>query len=221
VAVRSRLHHHAETRNVVEFDGAIEPIPGKSVFLRRPEPEDLAVILSLLNDPAVTSSTEFVGVPVSRDMNVDFHRGASQRDAFHLAIIDREGGRAVGVTMVHRIDWRTQTAHHGVKMLREVSGQGFATDACTARNTFLFFQLGLRKLVWRALDFNVASQRLAERLGYTLEGRERQAVQRDGRWCDVLTYGLLRSEAEQMESYAAYRRLIVPVDVHAAPEASA
>lgn len=204
----------------MEFDGAIEPIPGKLVFLRRPEPEDHAVILSLLNDSAVTSSTEDVGAPVSSHMNADFHRGASQRDTFHLAIIDRAAGRAVGVTMVHHIDWRSQTAHGGVKVLPQMSGRGFATDAYMARNTFLFFRLGLRRLAWRALDFNVASQRLAERLGYTLEGRERQAVQRDGRWCDVLTYGLLRSEAEQMEPYTAYRRLIVPVDVRAAPEAS-
>jgi RimJ/RimL family protein N-acetyltransferase len=86
-----------------------------------------------------------------------------------------------------------------------------------ALSAFLFFRLGLRRLVWRSLDFNVASQRLALRVGFVLEGREREAVQRDGRWCDILTYGLLRREAASMDAYRDYRRIVVPVDVEVSP----
>jgi RimJ/RimL family protein N-acetyltransferase len=192
----------------------MEPLPGRNVFLRRPEAEDMDLVLRLLNDPFVTSSTVEVGMPVGAQQNIAFHKDASRPETVHLAVVERASGRTVGVTIVHRIDWRTQTAEHGMKMHPESAGQGLATDACMTRNAFLFFRLGLRRLVLRSLDFNIASQRLAARLGYRLEGREREAVQRDGRWCDILTYGLLRHEAEAMDSYREYRRLVVPVDVH-------
>jgi RimJ/RimL family protein N-acetyltransferase len=199
----------------------IEPIPGREVFLRRPEPADMEVILHLLNDPLVTSSTEEVGMPVSERQNFAFHEETVSRSSAYLAIVERSTQKTVGVASVHRIDWTTQTAHGGIKILESASGRGFATDAYFARNTFLLFRLGLRRLIWRSLDFNVASQRLAVRLGYRLEGQEREAVQRDGRWCDVLTYGLLRHEAEALDVYAEYRRMIVPVDVRAVGEAGA
>jgi [ribosomal protein S5]-alanine N-acetyltransferase len=199
----------------------VEPIPGREVFLRRPEAEDMDLVLRLLNDPAVTSSTVEVGMPVSSQQNMAFHRDGARPDAVHLAVVERASMQAVGVTVIQKIDWRTQTAEHGMKMDPQSVGRGLATDACMARNTFLFFRLGLRRLVWKSLDFNIASQRLALRLGYRLEGREREAVQRDGRWCDILIYGLLRREAEEMDAYREYRRLVVPVDYQASAVDSA
>lgn len=193
----------------------MEPIPGREVFLRRPEPEDMDLVLRLLNDPFVASSSVEVGMPVSFEQNIAFHRDGGRTDVAHLAVIERASERAVGVAVIQKIDWRTQTAEHGIKMDPQSAGRGLATDACMTRNAFLFFRLGLRRLVWRSLDFNVASQKLALRLGYRLEGREREAVQRDGRWCDILNYGLLRSEAEALDSYREYRGLVVPVDVQA------
>jgi RimJ/RimL family protein N-acetyltransferase len=198
----------------------LEPIPGREVFLRRPEPADMEVLLKLLNDPMAASFTEEVGMPVAEMHNIAFHEQNARRASTHFAIVERSTQKTVGVTVVNRIDWTTQTAHHGIKMLESASGRGLATDACLARNTFLLFRFGLRRLVLRSLDFNVASQRLAVRLGYRLEGREREAVQRDGRWCDVLTYGLLRHEAEALDVYSEYRRMVVPADVRAVTDST-
>ena len=173
------------------------------------------LVLRLLNDPLVTSSTVEVGMPVSSQQNISFHRDGGRPNVAHFAIVERACERAVGVAITKNIDWRTQTAEGGIKLESDASGRGLAADACMARDTFLFFRLGVRRLTWCALDFNIASQKLAVRLGYRLEGREREAVQRDGRWCDILTYGLLRREAESMDAYREYRSLIVPVDVEA------
>jgi RimJ/RimL family protein N-acetyltransferase len=195
----------------------LEPIPGQTVYLRRPEPQDLTVLHALINDAFVASHTVEAEMPVSETSNSEFHAQPGLRSHTHLAVVERSTGATVGAAVIGAIDWRTQTAANGIKILPSASGRGLATDACFARDAFLFFRLGLRRLVWPVLDFNFASRKLALRLGYRLEGREKEAVLRNGRWCDLLTYGLLRHEAEAMDLFAAYRSLIVPVEV-AAPD---
>jgi RimJ/RimL family protein N-acetyltransferase len=46
-------------------------------------------------------------------------------------------------------------------------------------------------------EYNPRAARFLERHGFSLEVRQRQAVQRDFRRWDVLHYGLLRAEWEQ------------------------
>lgn len=42
--------------------------------------------------------------------------------------------------------------------------------------------------------YNKASQRIAEKLGFTLESRIRDRKDAQGKRCDLLRYGLLKSE---------------------------
>ena len=54
------------------------------------------------------------------------------------------------------------------------------------KNTFIFQSFG----------YNVQSQRVAEKLGFTLEARIRDRKDAQGNRCDSLIYGLLRNEWE-------------------------
>ncbi len=44
-------------------------------------------------------------------------------------------------------------------------------------------------------DANVPAQRVMERVGFRREGLLRRATFRDGQWCGVAMYGILRQEA--------------------------
>lgn len=46
-------------------------------------------------------------------------------------------------------------------------------------------------------SYNKASQRIAEKLGFTLESRIRDRKDAQGKRCDLLRYGLLKSEREE------------------------
>jgi ribosomal-protein-alanine N-acetyltransferase len=188
-------------------------IPGKLTLLRPVEPEDAPLLRFLMNDPAITDSIVGFNPPVSLRQQhqwIDGPRGGPT-GPWHLTIVERSTGEAVGLTKIHSVDWREGTARHGIKLHPSTQGRGLAYDACMARNAWAFFVAGVRRLETTILDFNIPSQRLTERLGYTLEGRRREAVQRNGRWCDVLVYGLLRSDAERMPQVQEYRLLVAPV----------
>lgn len=61
-----------------------------------------------------------------------------------------------------------------------------------------FKDLGLHKIELTCFGYNVQSQRVAEKLGFTLEACIRDRKDAQGNRCDSLMYGLLKSEWEVM-----------------------
>jgi RimJ/RimL family protein N-acetyltransferase len=190
-------------------------ISGELTLLRPVEAADLAFLRDLFNDPRVSSMVVGTGAPVSSaEQERWFERvTAGQAGKRYFTVIERATGYPVGLVSLEDLDWVNRSARHSVKLHPDFGGRGLAYDAAMTRNAWAFFVLGLHRLEAVILDFNLASRRLYERLGYRLEGQAREAVFRDGRWCDLVRYGLLRHEAEADPAMSTYRRLVVPVDV--------
>ncbi len=75
-------------------------------------------------------------------------------------------------------------------------GRGYVPEAAHALIDLAFKDLGLHKIELTCFGYNVQSQRVAEKLGFTLEARIRDRKDAQGKRCDDLRYGLLRSEWE-------------------------
>ena len=73
-------------------------------------------------------------------------------------------------------------------------GRGYVPEAARALIDVAFKQLGLHKIELTCFGYNIQSQRVAEKLGFTLEARIRDRKDSQGNRCDSLIYGLLRSE---------------------------
>lgn len=76
----------------------------------------------------------------------------------------------------------------------DVTGRGFATEAGRAMVTFGFGTLGLYRLELRAGVVNVASQRVAEKLGFRREGTLRRGCPHGTAGYDCHLYGLLATD---------------------------
>lgn len=186
-----------------------ELVPGREVYLRAVEESDLSVLNRLLNDAKTALFAGSSSFPTSERINAEFHSSKQGADT-HLAIVLRDSAETVGVTQISTLNWRVQSADLGIKILDSHRGRGIALDACRARDAFLFFRLGLRRLEWHVLDFNKPSQRLAERLGYRHEGTLRQVASIDGQWRNLEIYSLLRDEAAQIRDLDWYRSAVCP-----------
>ena len=73
-------------------------------------------------------------------------------------------------------------------------GRGYVPEAARALIDEAFKGLCLHKIELTCFSYNVQSQRVAEKLGFTLEARIRDRKDAQGKRCDDLRYGLLRSE---------------------------
>lgn len=89
---------------------------------------------------------------------------------------------------VHRL-----TAEVGYWLGEPFWGRGIATAALRALTEWVFATTPLVRLYAHVFEWNPASARVLEKAGFTLEGRMRSSVIKDGKIIDQLMYGILRS----------------------------
>ena len=106
---------------------------------------------------------------------------------FHLIL--RDTGAFVGSCGLHRIDWDARTFEIGYWVRARCAGRGYVTEAVDGLTRLAARLLDANRLEIRCDARNLRSARVAERLGFTLEGTlrsERRGV--DGRLVDTRVY---------------------------------
>jgi ribosomal-protein-serine acetyltransferase len=102
--------------------------------------------------------------------------------------------RLAGVIGTHRIDWRNRRVELGYWLAREFQGRGIMTDACRMAITHLFGEMDLNRVEIRCAARNAKSNAIPQRLGFKLDGTHRAAELVNGRYHDLLVYGMLKSD---------------------------
>jgi len=77
----------------------------------------------------------------------------------------------------------------------------FAPDAAWALISYAFEELGFNRLWAEAYDFDDAKKKMFKKLGFTLEGKFRQAQWTGNCWHDSLIYGLIRDDLHLKEKH--------------------
>ncbi len=100
----------------------------------------------------------------------------------------------VGSVGFHYWNWNTGRTEIGYWLDERFQGRGIMTRVCWALLDFAFDELGLRRVEIRAAAGNARSRAIPERLGFNLEGILRQVEHIDGRWDDMVIYGMLAQD---------------------------
>ena len=138
----------------------------------------------------------FVDVVVTRDDALAFTRRVQTnvRDSGRFwAGIWREG-RLCGSLGLTRLDDENRHAEFGIWLACDHTGRGTASRAAGVLLDFLFGQYRLHRVSAQCAVGNTRSIRLMERLGFTREGRLRDAEFAGEVPRDVFVYGLLAQE---------------------------
>ena len=77
---------------------------------------------------------------------------------------------------------------------RDEWGKGYGTDAMRVMLRYAFAELNLQRVSLNVFEYNPRAIRSYEKCGFVLEGRRRQALNRDGRRWDLIHMGILREE---------------------------
>ena len=100
----------------------------------------------------------------------------------------------VGVFRVDRIDPWNRSAFIGADVVPELRGQGFASEMFQYFFELYFNHCGFHRLALVTLESNTPARNLYKKLGFVEEGRERQAIFRDGKFQDLVSMSLLATE---------------------------
>jgi len=116
-----------------------------------------------------------------------------------LVVADRGTDALIGSVSRYWISAETQWAALGIDLYdAQVWGRGLGREALGLWCDYQFrSDPSLPRLDLRTWAGNERMMRLAERLGFTLEARHRDARVVDGVRCDALGYGILRAEWER------------------------
>ena len=103
-------------------------------------------------------------------------------------------GDFLGVIRTDEIDRQNRSIRVGLDIDPGKRGQGWATKLYCALLKWLFDFKGYHRVHLAVLDSNVVGLKLYLNSGFREEGRQRQAIWRDGAWRDYVLMSILEDE---------------------------
>jgi RimJ/RimL family protein N-acetyltransferase len=101
------------------------------------------------------------------------------RTDLRLLLIRKETGQLIGSSGLHRMDWQSRKFEIGYWVRTSCANQGYITEAVEAITNYAVHELQANRIEIRCDGRNTRSARVAERLGFVLEGILRNET------CDV------------------------------------
>lgn len=171
----------------------VAPAPGDGAELNRAIGESFAELHEWMpwaaEMPTVAESEHFV-----RDAAARYLR----REELPMFMRKRGSHELIGATGLHRVNWTVPRFEIGYWCRTSMVGQGYVSEAVVALTRFAFETLSAARVEIRTDSHNVRSWRIAEQLGFTLEGvlqrddRTAQGELRDTRLYAMIDPALLR-----------------------------
>lgn len=172
---------------------------GKLVRLRAIEPSDAQFHFDLNRQPGIGRNLEQVYPPSSLTRQEKWaaeaaHTGFRDGDNFLFEMESLETGETVGSIDTHHCDPRIGVLSYGLSVHEDHRRKGYASDAICLVLRYYFFERRYQKANIGVFSFNDESQRLHERVGFVLEGRQRRTTYTRGQYHDMLWYGITVEE---------------------------
>ncbi len=119
------------------------------------------------------------------------------RNLFYFTIRAREDDRLIGKVAIEWVDWTNGNGWIRLGIgAAEDRRRGLGSQTLGLILHYAFAELNLFRVSAMVPEYNEGAIRLLKKFGFVEEVRRRQAVQRDGRTWDLLSFGQLRSEWE-------------------------
>lgn len=119
----------------------------------------------------------------------------NQMEVFHFTIHTLEDDRLIGDVSLEIIDWNHRDAYTGIGLGEpEDWGKGYGTEAMQLALQYAFTELNLHRVTLNVFEYNPRAIRSYEKAGFTVEGRLRKFLLRDGRRWDLIYMGILKSD---------------------------
>lgn len=175
-----------------------ERIETERLILRPYEPTDAPqVIEALLESTAeldrwFTWHSRFATVDDALDLCLRRRADFVKREDLTYALIEKATGRFLGAAGLHRPNWEARIFEIGYFQRTSAVGNGYMTEAVIALAQMSLEALNANRVELWCDAANTRSAAVAERAGFTLEGRLRNHdLNVAGEPCDELVYAIV------------------------------
>jgi RimJ/RimL family protein N-acetyltransferase len=166
-------------------------IETKRLIIRPTKMNDLEGIHEILRDP--DTMRFFVEGTYSKD-KVKEIINRNQKEVRHFTVLLKTSNRIIGKLSYHDFFMR-KTKEIGWIFLKTATNNGYATEAAKAMVQYAFETEKIHRLIATCQPENIASKRICEKLGMTLEGHFKKCIYyKDDIWWDELFFSLLEED---------------------------
>ncbi len=171
-------------------------IQGQKTKLRAIERGDLPVFVRWFNDPEVRQYL-LMYMPMSLAEEEKWFERQLEDQNNRVFAIETTDGVHIGNCGLHDFDWKNSKAELGIVIgEKEYWSKGYGSDAVRTLVGFAFGEMNLHRVQLEVYDFNPRALHCYEKCGFQVEGRQREALFRNGSYHDILIMGILREDFE-------------------------
>lgn len=113
------------------------------------------------------------------------HENPNDHYLFGIRKLDDQ--QLIGFIEIRNIQWNHKIAWIEIRIGENAYRRlGYGSDALQLVLRYAFYELNLEQLIAVVFEYNIGAQMFFEKFGFTVEVRQRQALQRFGRRWDIL-----------------------------------
>jgi RimJ/RimL family protein N-acetyltransferase len=142
-------------------------------------------VLSMLGDPTVVSSEQ---------QKVWFNK--LQLSSSSQRLVVKDGANLIGLVRIDQLDQSNGSVCIGLDICKEFRGKGFARQIYRDMFRLFFIDKSFNRIWLLTAEFNARALHLYLSLGFSIEGIQREALYRDGKYHNCIYMSLLRNEYE-------------------------
>ncbi|MFH0969688.1 MAG: GNAT family protein [Patescibacteria group bacterium] len=172
-------------------------LEGKKIYLRPLTANDINDnYISWLNDSEVCKYNSHHAFPYNKHKAEEYLKNISlSKEILVLAIITKRSEKHIGNISLQQIDLLNSSAEFAILLGdKNYWGKGIAKEASVLIVNHGFKELNLHRIYCGTSSENIAMQKLAEFLGMSEEGRRKEAQFKNGRYNDILEFGILKKD---------------------------
>ncbi len=174
---------------------------GEQVCLIAPDPDqDAGLFARWMRD---SEFVRLMDTDPARLLSIDKHKEWLEKDLveegksdqLYFMIRTLKDKSTIGLIGLNGIRWVHGDAWVGIGLgERDCWGKGYGTDAMRILQRYAFEELNLHRLSITVFDYNQRAIRSYEKAGFSVEGRARKYLNREGQRYDMIFMGILRDE---------------------------
>ena len=183
-----------------------EQLDGRRIRVRPPEPGDAQALWEAVEESRAHLGRWFPwaatyhSVDDARTTIARIRARWLLREDLTVSIFERETGRLLGGSGLHRPNWDIRAFEIGYWLRQTAEGRGYVREAVQLLTNMAFETLQAKRVEIRMDVANIRSRRVAERLGFVLEGTLRNSMPDiDRRPHDTHIYALVPDDYDRLD----------------------
>jgi RimJ/RimL family protein N-acetyltransferase len=171
---------------------SVKPVlTGGKVVLRPYRAADAPVIAEIIGEPEVRRYTDTRGTFTPDQIRAAIVAHADAADRLDLAVTDAATGELVGEVVLNEWDEPNRSCNFRTLLGPRGRDRGLGTEATRLIVGYGFEQLHLHRISLEVFSFNPRARRVYEKVGFVVEGVERETLLVDGQWADSVRMAIL------------------------------